>query len=127
MNTALKFALLMLLLATISSTTHTIHLDKEYRLEFTNDGQLDIVKGDGEGKNRCASDRIICYQQDENWRVNSLHFCEEWFPINYFIARARIDQERQEFIELSKTEYYGRASTCRLQKEEVREVLQFLE
>jgi hypothetical protein len=117
MNTISKFALLMLLLATISSITHTIHLDEEYRLELTDDNQFNILKGDGEGLNRCPISLILCHQHNEDWRIQSLHYCWGMFPQDYIISGAQKDQEREELIELSKTRFYGMHSTCKLDKE----------
>jgi hypothetical protein len=117
MNTTFKFALFILLLATISSTTHTIHLNDQYRLELTDDGEFSLLRGDGQGRNKCTIGPIICYQQGEDWRIQSLYVCYGTFPQGYTIRGARQDQERQELIELSKTTFYSPKSNCKFQKE----------
>jgi hypothetical protein len=122
MNTISKFILFILLLATISSTKHAIHLTEDIRLEFfgfPDDGQNYLVRGDGDF---CVIGIALCREDNEDWIITHYSSCPE-FPRIYRISGARKDQERKELIEFSKTKFYSNLSNCRFKMEQA---LQFL-
>jgi hypothetical protein len=123
MNSVAKCAMVMLLVVTISS--NIIHLNDEYRLEFTDYNQCTILRGAGEGINRCLVYLTLCVQEGEDWELVLLHYCVGNFPQNFIITGARKNQEKQELIALSKTQLYAKHSTCEFENRQIE--FQFLE
>jgi hypothetical protein len=111
-----KLALLILAFTSISS--HTIHLDTDYRLEFKDETELFLIRENGEGVNRCPLYDMICSQNGNEWRIGILHFCPLTFPSSFAVVSS--DQERQEWIELSRNELYqANISTCKFENSDL--------
>jgi hypothetical protein len=128
MNTVSKFALFMLLLATISSTLHTVHLSDEVKLEFyefkDHQDPSYLLKGDGQQpENRCPVVTLLCREDDKDWIITPLGIVCPEFPISYRISGARKDAERKELIELGAAGRINHFSDCRFFMEQA---LQFL-
>jgi hypothetical protein len=98
MITIKKFLLLILAFTAISS--HTIHLDPYYKLEFNNETDFYLIRPNREGnEERCRLTAIFCHQFYDLWRIVTVHFCSDNFTKEFIIGGESQDMERQELIE----------------------------